>query len=169
MSGRAGPTYNDNERAMKGRALLRRVVIGLAVISVVAVPVTASLAPSATRPAPSHRLSTKTTHATSSPRSAGTSRVSAILADLKRVATTTGQLTASTSAPGMPACPATADSIRTTHPAMPTAFPFWLPSPMGRCWPATTSGRPTTSSGRWARSHSISPHGSRRSTTSRDG
>ena len=89
---------------MKRKVWLALAAFGIAAAAAVVVPVTASLAPSGTHATPARRADAQRPSSASSSRSVDPSRVRAVLADLKRVETTGGRLTASTDTPGMPTC-----------------------------------------------------------------
>ncbi len=89
---------------MTRRAELRLAAFGVAVVAAVAAPAVAGLTASGIPSAPVRSAIAQATHAASRARSVDSSRVRAVLADLKQAETTGAGLTAATDAPGMPAC-----------------------------------------------------------------
>ena len=107
---------------MKRRAGLWWAALALAVVAV-AVPAGIGLASSGTQAAPARRAGPAPIHSAPSHRSPEPSRVKAVLADLMRTATA-GRLTASTTAPGMPACAPPPIPTATYPPGRPYGVPF---------------------------------------------
>jgi hypothetical protein len=106
---------------MKGRSWLRMAVFGAAVVAAVAAPAVADLTPSG---AHAGRADARAARSAAPPRSMDSSRVSAVLADLKQVETTGAHLTDSTGAPGMPACAPPAIPSSTFPPGSGYGIPF---------------------------------------------